>query len=768
MPPAVKQRPQPTPFDMSRLQALVEPITMRIERVKANAYQNMPIPPREGYEAAGQGFSQTDVIGIENWTVATYGGGTYKFTAIDANGDQMTWTQTFPLSQYKEKYPVVTPDGQIAIQETATPAMMGGGSAASVMMPQQQPYMPSASPWPPPLSAWGGPPAQQQQAFPPAWGYPQSAYPRQQQTDNTDLKVQMVEQRYANQTAIDRLASENQRLAQMIQTGGNNVKTDDAAALRLEREREQRHAAEKEAEKARFEATLKSIEDRLTNRSSSSADEERRRQEDERRRQDERDRREEERRKEDQRLEREREERKIEREEAREERRRLDEERKEERRRLEEAQKAEREERKQEREDQRRRDEIMITQLQNKGPDPLLMMLIENQKQSVEATKEQARLAADVAKEQARLQTEAERERARAQEALLGNMKGYMLAPHEVARMVKDASAGQDQFMRNMTGTFNDVFGTVRDWFSNMSQMMQGPGEHPAVRVIEGGIAQAKDMFTTWQRSKSMAEVAQANAQAAAMNPYQQQPTPPVQQQQPYAANHVPTPTPQVDAGLNGAAQAAPAADAQPAAPASKLRLGGKTDEEWFGPALPDVENIRNGANYFYQSAGMGRIVTVDGMDRPEGLGPDQIADLIIQAAGYITANKIQGVPAFDHLFKNEMYPQLVEVLLPELPEKGAAGFREQVVLWLYDMLKPGATPRAAPIGVPAGSTAPSNGSNGNGSPVGRAEFDGDDDDGEDGDDDGDDVEEVEVMPAPVRAPTRVTPPARTPAKARS
>lgn len=703
MAPSVKTRPQPTPFDQARLQTLTEPLTMRIERVKGNAYQVMPLPVRDGYAAPGQGFSQEEVMGIEQWTVGTFGGGTYKFTATDSAGEQMTWTQIFPLAQYPEKYPVIQPDGSVVV------APASGSSAGQAPVPVPPPYQqpaPPAGPWPPPAYAQGPQmPMQQPMANP--FGlpfYPSAAalspfatpfrYPGAPMNDDSSaLKIQLVEQRY--QAQLDRLAEENRRMAEenrrvleeVRRSAEKRPAVDDATQMKLEREREQRYNAEKEAEKARFEATLKSIEDRMSNRGSSS-EEERRRYDEERQR------REDERRREEARLEREREERRLEREEAREERRRQ------------EAQ------RQQEREDQRRRDEVMLEAMKNKGPDPTVQLLMEQQRQQAELAREQARLQAEAAKEQARLAAEAARERVREQEVLMSNLRTHMMSPTEVARMVKEASSGQDQFVKTMAGTFNDVFGTVRDWFANMSQMMNGGGESPVVRVIEGGISQAKDMFQTWQRSKAQAAVAQANAAAAAHQPpmpppaYWETPPPVVQQQQAAAPQAVAQPTNGNGAAkpngngaavapTNGSSAGLGNADAPPA-PKEPVRLGGKTDAEWFGPALPDVLELRNGAYYFYESARLGRM-TADGK-RPEGIGPDQIAQLIVQAAHIVESQKIQGVPAFDYLFKNQMYPQLIEILLPDLPADGAQGFRDHVAQYLYDLLKPGAVAQAKPV----------------------------------------------------------------------
>jgi hypothetical protein len=116
------------------------------------------------------------------------------------------------------------------------------------------------------------------------------------------------------------------------------------------------------------------------------------------------------------------------------------------------------------------------------------------------------------------------------------------------------------------------------------------------------------------------------------------------------------------------------------------MREGGKTDEEWFGPALPDVLQLRTGVTQFLKS------VSKDppqlGPDRrPLGFGPDQAAAFMIQAAAMIENYAKQpgfpGVFAFDYLFKNEMYGDLVEILLPDVPQM----FREDTLKFFYHLL---------------------------------------------------------------------------------
>ncbi len=164
------------PFDAVKLQAMVEPFYVRVTRMKNGRSEPVPLPPKEGYAAIGQGWTKDEVQNLDTWMPTSWGGGgLYTYTVTDAQSATMAWDSSYSLSQYPERYP--------QLPETPPPPPQSGFPAAPVpqMAPQQLAPAPVPN-WmiqagmtqapPPPFQpqapvgmSWPGQPAQ-----PPQWG----------------------------------------------------------------------------------------------------------------------------------------------------------------------------------------------------------------------------------------------------------------------------------------------------------------------------------------------------------------------------------------------------------------------------------------------------------------------------------------------------------------------------------------------------------------------------------------------------------------------
>jgi hypothetical protein len=235
---------------------------------------------------------------------------------------------------------------------------------------------------------------------------------------------------------------------------------------------------------------------------------------------------------------------------------------------------------------------------------------------------------------------------------------------------------------------------------------MAPQGGSTAERIVETIADVAKD----YGKSQAQAAAAQAAAQAqvATANARAQQspawasspqwappvnetwaPPPPVVQ-----------PSPEVgDGNLNGPpTDAAAPASAEPVlTPTSDSAVAptrhGKTDVEWFGPALPDIMRLRELVDVYLKTLEDDTQPTaveqlkpdepptiVDVKHDPIGGSPALVADALVTSAGVIIKREIRGIAAFDYLWGQQMYPALVDVVLPDAPDE----FRKNVLHFLH------------------------------------------------------------------------------------
>lgn len=121
----------------------------------------------------------------------------------------------------------------------------------------------------------------------------------------------------------------------------------------------------------------------------------------------------------------------------------------------------------------------------------------------------------------------------------------------------------------------------------------------------------------------------------------------------------------------------------------------GKTDLQWFGPALPDVARLREGVAKYLAGIAKDSVILdqkhetepvtiVDEKGEQIGVPPYRAAQFLLIAANEITTKNIPGVEAFSYFYAQQMYPALMEVVLPDVP----AGYRADVIRFLYKQLR--------------------------------------------------------------------------------
>ena len=138
-PPPTKPK-TPELFDQAKLESMIEPFTVRVERQKGQSRSPIPMPaPMDGEGAPGTGFSREDIMGIERWLIADWcGGGILRVTVTDSDSPKpsvMSWMFT---SELPERVP---PPLQAATQAAIENAQAVRQQAAN---PQQRaPYMAS-------------------------------------------------------------------------------------------------------------------------------------------------------------------------------------------------------------------------------------------------------------------------------------------------------------------------------------------------------------------------------------------------------------------------------------------------------------------------------------------------------------------------------------------------------------------------------------------------------------------------------------------------
>lgn len=562
-------------FDNAKLQAMHEPLTVRVVKIKANTKQPIEIPGKDG-QAPGCGLGREDVLKLEGFIREWSGGGYYEGQVTDANGLAMEWPFGWDPRLYPEKIPptdtqnvnigVMSMGGGYAPQMAPTAAIpnlafgasnvpVGGGMLPT---PGSQPLGqgPQGSSWPPPSGAYMSYQPQQQQGRAP-WdgnngqpaanptpaqgptpypgpipyqpGFLEYAPARRFQGDRDDARGERERERSERERSErerDRQAAEDRARALEDQLRRADLDRKEIEHKALMERQAQQHAADMAAMREEIRRVSE------TNKGTENDEIRRAREEKERvERQAERDRQAAERAAEraanDQRFAQLQE--MIARmgekvsapppvvdtstlDKMREMERRLETERNE-RERQAERERADREREKErfERERDRERFEQRLLDMQAQQAQAMAQLQTSRPDPMLELMREQSRIQADTA-----------REIARAQEASQSKMANFMVNPMEMMRIVKDNSQGSDQMIRNIVDSFSGVFSTYRTALESVAQISGAGAPSPMVGIVQDGLSHGKEVLEQWfnmQRDKGVAEAkakqAEANAHTA-------------------------------------------------------------------------------------------------------------------------------------------------------------------------------------------------------------------------------------------------------------
>jgi len=699
------KQPQNRTFDDAKLSAMVEPLTIRIERRKGSQRTPIPMPQGEDGRPPGTGLSCDEIRQIEPWLVNDWaGGGYYEITVTDSTAPTpliMKWEPFWNPTEFPEKTPPTLaeavanrpqsvaaplPKPLQVVPPMANPAFPGG-------FPPGLPAQPAAAPAPQPFYGYGQP-YYAQQAYGQSQNYQQQAW----QAENERRRTEDERRRAEEERRL--MDEQTRKLQQELQAAKDAALRRDYEA-QLERER----SAAGERTKA-LEGQMNELRSMMTTLASNlqtntqknpelDALREANRQTAER-------------------LEREQRERADERRDQQ----------------LREMIKAQQEQSQRQFDMLKAQFDQQMTALarasENRGPDPAFTMMKEIITQNSQSLKDMAH--------QNSLQFE--------------RMQGMMMKPADLMLLTKESQGSVEHITDRMT----QYFGNVIDMQSKVMEQAlalqpQGSGAADMVRDGLSSIQSLAERYVGMKQTQSQvaaqAQVEMANAQVEAMR---------VQAQAEQAAR---SPAPQVvyappppreQAQLSGATNGqrktgAPGTASPQPGPLDQTKRLGRTDMEWFGPQLlGEVLQLREGVKMYLESIS----ATPPRLDKktgePQGISVQQTSAGIVMAMQMVAQHQVV-VPAMVDLLGQQRYADFLDILLPAAPQP----FKDDVVSDLTKQLRSiGVTGQPVPVAAP--STANDNAD------------DDDDDDGvevEDDSPDTDDDNDGKVAAPPKPAPKK-------------
>jgi len=318
---------------------------------------------------------------------------------------------------------------------------------------------------------------------------------------------------------------------------------------------------------------------------------------------------------------------------------------------------------------------------QNRGPDPMIQLLMEQNRNSMEAMKEISRQSTGA----------------------IEKFQTFMMNPRDVMSMTREASNGLDVVTQKMSSMYSNVLDMQQKVIENAMQLNQGGSE--TIGLIRDGVSSAKELAERYftvkgqearaqaqsqavqaqAQAQSQAIQAQAQAQLALAQAQRQQPAAPAQ--------------PRPQAGLGGTPQPSNVSsfddwrkkreEAQPPPPAAPRETVGvastptpttpaqttPSDQEWLGPLFGDVVQLRQGVEVHLR--GLQKKPAVN-----EGVSAATAAQAIATAAGVVMEKNIP-IPAMIDLLNHQNYGAFMARLLPGTPE----AFRNDIIGQLKKLL---------------------------------------------------------------------------------
>jgi hypothetical protein len=559
---------QPMEFDQAKLQNMTEPITVRVQKMRGNQPSGIEIPGKGEGAAPGTNWSREEVLRLENWLLTEWsGGGFYRFSVTDANGETMRWESAFDPRVYPEKVP---PNAMSAAQ-IPNPQILPAGvpvnpqlqiqtPSAQAIPSQGVPFGMNSSSWPPPAATFGygsqvvvGPqqqPQQQQPVFqqqmPMQYGWPYAtpyspygmpgmsgmapapATPVRDRGDRDRwLEMQLRERDRDRETEREERQRQTEREAERLRYQEELRRKDDELRARELAQREAEHKAGLERQQQQHAAEMAKMVDEIRRLGEQGRDKEN----DEVRRA----------REEQARLQRERERDQINQqfqtvnqqfqtfqqsiaqtltkvtETPREDPKLRTLEVEIQKAREDARMQAEQQQRERDRWESQRQQEALVQQMREQENRTALALKEATATRSdpmVEYMKESARLS----QEQSRMQSENMREIARMQQASQDRMAAQMMNPQQLASIIRDSGSGTDMLMKNVVETFSGIFGTMRSAIEQVAQLTGGAPEPPAVRIVEQGIQKAGAMAERYFGMKAQQQQNEAQVAAARLH----------------------------------------------------------------------------------------------------------------------------------------------------------------------------------------------------------------------------------------------------------
>jgi hypothetical protein len=605
-----KLAPEKKVFDPVKLDSMVEPLSVRVEKMRGNARTMIPLPLGDDGSPAGSNWTKENIRTLETWLVNEWaGGGMYLISVTDSNQPmtKMEWTSFYPPSEYPEKTPP-TLAGAARDPQVPTPQpsqVRSMGSFPSVFSNG----LPTASPAPSQGQAFFVP--QQSFSTPRESNYQSGFQGNQMRADDERRRYEEQLRDMQGQLARAREEALQQQYRLELDRKITEAKNEQAATnerfSRLEQLMERMMTA---AARPAIDPQIEALKEQ--NRIlAAQAENERREREAERR---------------------DRELRDLVARQAEESRRQLE----------------------------------LIT-ANNKGHDPMMMFLQENARQQIEAVKEQAR---NQTTQMQQLQTFMMNPRdimAMSKESSNGLDQVTRQITGAYTDVFNMQRAAVDQILQLQGGDGNSTVALIEKGLDRASSFAERfiSGKTKEATVAQQSQAQMAQAQAQAMTAQAMAMQAQAAAANAPQLP-EPMPTSTGLNGAGAVASIAPTPMNGHTAGVNDAWTTGPApANAEMAKPLPK-RLG-RTDLEWFGPILPKVEELRTGVSRFIGSLQMQphrlkKDGTVDGVE------PEEATGMIMQAMTVVVQQQIPIAAMIDLLAQNRV-ADFMDVLLPDAPQ---------------------------------------------------------------------------------------------------
>lgn len=618
----------PRQFDDAKLAAMVEPLTVRVEKRKGSSRTPIPLPTAEDGRSPGTDWTKEMVRQLEAWLVNEWsGGGYYEITVTDSSTPSsitMKWEPYFNPTEYPEKTPpplaearAATPTPtptqasptplqplQTLVRPMSNPAFPGG-------LPPGLPMPQPAAPQPMQFGAnYGYNPYAQQYGYPPSPPPWQQAQQQLQQQPSAAAQLEAERRRYEEQT---------QKLQHELQQA-------------REQQIRQQHEAELQRARAQADEQAKALQQQVTELRNLIANQQTTQA------------------------------RNPELEALREAQRQA-----------EVKYERERMERETERRDAMLRDQMRENMLQTQRQIEAISAQTREMIQAMTANRGEPNALIMAMQETSRQQLQAMKDISQAQAQQFDRMQAMTLRPQDILALTKESASSVDLITERLSRQNERVF-EMQTRVMEQALQMQPQGSATADIVRDGldTVKTAVERYATVQQVKSQVEAqkqveiarAQADAvgaAAAAQRGAVHTPPPPRIEQQ-LAAGGL--------NGVNGHAVPAP----------GPKRLG-RTDVEWFGALMGEVGQLRDGVAHFIESVSMQPVRMDAKTGAPEGVTVAAAAQGIMQAAGFIAANGVK-IPAMDELLGQQRYADFMDVLLPDAPQN----YRDDVAAVLVQM----------------------------------------------------------------------------------